>query len=164
VRTSGIALGVDAGASARCDLDWVAGHAYVKVLLVGVDDDRVLEAVLGAERAAIAVPAGPAGLARLAGIVARLAPDEPRATPLTVDVAAACGAWDVDPPGDAVLDHTPWLVADGLLPVLAARHPTVAAALVACLVARAEAVGLALDDGEPGRATPRPGSLAVLHV
>ena len=42
MRTTGISLGTDAATSTRCDLDWVAGHAYVKVLLVGVDDDLSL--------------------------------------------------------------------------------------------------------------------------
>jgi hypothetical protein len=164
VRTTGIGLGPDASGSARCDLDWVAGRAFVKVLVVGVDDDRVVAAVREADQAGIAVPTERAPHERLGRLVAWLDRQDPPPAFVTVDVGDACAAWAIAPSGDAVLDHAPWLVADGLLPRLAARHAAVTAALVAALVARAEGVGLAHTSSESRAAVPLAGSLPVLHV
>jgi hypothetical protein len=164
VRTTGIGVGTDAAGSARCDLDWVAGRAFVKVLVVGVDDDRVIAAVREADQAGIAAPTDRAPHERLGRLVAWLDRHDPPPAFVTVDVADACAAWAIAPTGDAVLDHAPWLVADGLLPRLAARHASVTAALVAALVARAEGVGLAHIAFDTRAAVPLAGSLPVLHV
>jgi hypothetical protein len=164
VRTTGIGLGSDAAGSARCDLDWVSGRAFVKVLVVGVDDERVVAAVRDADQAGLAVPPDGSPHERLARLVAWLDREDPPHAIVTVDVADACSAWEIQASGDAVLDHAPWLIADGLLPRLAARHASVTAALVAALVARAEAVGLAHTASDTRAAVPLAGSLPVLHV